>query len=214
MEREDMEREDMEREDMEREDMEREDMEREDMEREDMEREDMEREKKAKTYRFKFSPAFLEHLVGFTRIHKYDDKDAFKENWETWIQDNKEIINREDNRLRTAGYSGNILEKMYKSARYYFKNKSDKKVKEKKRKNYVGVAVEFRDLMDKHIKEICMRNDVKPSDGFLDFMDNGDEVEIRRENTRLKSYNFSAEDILKKLKKTYKNRYYIIQKNK
>ena len=37
---------------------------------------------------------------------------------------NKEIIKTESDRLAKDGYEGDALVKMYKSARYYFKNKN------------------------------------------------------------------------------------------
>ena len=55
---------------------------------------------------------------------------------------------------------------------------------------------------------------MKPSDGFVDFMDQVIYVEkINKETLRLKSYNFKKEEIFAKMKKTYKNRYFIYQKS-
>ena len=54
---------------------------------------------------------------------------------------------------------------------------------------------------------------MKPSDGFIDFMDDEKNIDfINTESVRLKSYNFKKEEILSKMKKTYKNRYFIYQK--
>ena len=83
----------------------------------------------SKTYRYKFSNEFLENLKEFTRIHKFDDAKVFKENFETWKEDNDETITREVNYMRNMGYEGDVIDKMYKSARYYFKNKSNEKIK-------------------------------------------------------------------------------------
>ena len=102
---------------------------------------------------------------------------------------------------------------MYKSARYYFKTKSNKKTEPIKRRNYIGLDSEFRDLMDTHIENVCVRREMKPSDGFVDFMDEEKYVDkINTETVRLKSYNFKQEEIFAKMKKTYKNRYFIYQK--
>mgnify|MGYP001465795542 CR=1 FL=1 len=46
------------------------------------------------------------------------------------------------------GYEGDVLVKMYKSARYYFKNKSAEKKDVKKRRQYVGLTPEFREAVD------------------------------------------------------------------
>jgi len=172
-----------------------------------------ETEKKTKTYRYKFSVEFLESLKDFSRIHRFDDATAFKDNWEIWCNENKDIIETESNILKRNGYKGDILVKMYKSARYYFKTKSNKKSEPVKRRNYIGLDSEFRDLMDSHIENVCVRREMKPSGGFVDFMDQVIYVEkINTETVRLKSYNFKQEEIFAKMKKTYKNRYFIYQK--
>ena len=168
---------------------------------------------KTKIYRHKFSPRFLEYLNDFSRIHRYDTADAFKDNWEIWCDENKDIIEEERKNLKEQGYDGKVLVKMYKSARYYFKTKSNKKTEPVKRRNYIGLDSEFRDLMDNHIENVCARREMKPSDGFIDFMDQVIYVDkINTETVRLKSYNFKQEEIFAKMKKTYKNRYFIYQK--
>ena len=68
----------------------------------------------SKTYRFKFSKGFLENLKEFTRIHKFDQPKAFKENFETWKEENDETVSREINYMRNMGYEGDVIEKMYK----------------------------------------------------------------------------------------------------
>lgn len=172
-----------------------------------------ETEKKTKTYRYKFSVEFLESLKDFSRIHRFDDATAFKDNWEIWCNENKDIIETESNILKRNGYKGDILVKMYKSVRYYFKTKSNIKTETKKRRNYVGLDCEFRDLMDEHIVNKCGRQEMKPSIGFNDFMDNEKfKPQINNEITRLTSFNLDKETIFNKIKKTYKNRYFIYQK--
>ena len=168
---------------------------------------------KTKIYRYKFTNEFLEYLKDFSRIHRYDTSEAFKDNWEIWCDENKNIISEEANKLRNAGYNGDILVKMYKSARYYFKTKSNIKKNPIKRRNYVGLDSEFRDLMDKHIMDVSSRRELKPAEGFIDFMDESNyHKQIRDESLRLKSYNFDENQILSKMKKTYKNRYFLYQK--
>jgi len=174
----------------------------------------MNEEIKIKTYRYKFSGDFLEHLKEFSRIHRFDDSVTFKDNWEIWCKENKKIIETEINILKEKGYEGNILVKMYKSARYYFKIKSNIKTKPNKRRNYIGLDIEFRDLMDEHIENKCGRQEMKPSNGFINFMDSEEyKEEIEIETLRLKSFNLGNDVILNKIKKTYKNRYFIYQKN-
>ena len=168
----------------------------------------------SRTYRFKFDTTFMNYLKEFSRLHKFDEPAAFKDNWNVWCNENKEIIKQEADRLKAAGYEGNALIKMYKSVRYYFKNKSNEKTKPKKRRQYVGLEPEFRDAIDEHINNIAMRREYKPADGYINFMDDSKNTAIiKRETLRLESYNFKKDEILAKFKKTYKNRYFTIQKN-
>ena len=103
---------------------------------------------------------------------------------------------------------------MYKSVRYYFKNKSTEKKDVKKRRQYVGLNPEFREAIDEHIENTSLRQELKPAEGYINFMDGAKYTElIRMEKIRLESYNFTKEEIVSKLKKTYKNRYFNMKKN-
>ena len=78
-------------------------------------------------YRFKFTEEFMEVLYEFSKIHQYDERKDFKEAWKIWVEENETIINQETTRLNDLGYKGDILDKMFKSARYYFRKKSSEK---------------------------------------------------------------------------------------
>lgn len=165
------------------------------------------------TFRFKFTPAFLEELKVFSHNHKHDDPKDFKMNWDIWTEKHKEIIDRETKILQTQNYKGNIHDKMYKSARYYFKNKSTEKTKPKKRRQYVGINRDILDSMDQHIDNI-IKNNFKPAQAYKSFMDDIEYKHlIDNEVTRLKNQELNREDIFNKFKKTYKNRYFIKKKN-
>ena len=167
----------------------------------------------SKKYRYKFSQDFKNELMKFSRIHKYDETPVFRDNWDIWCENNKKIIDDEIKVLKNNGYTGDALVKMYKSVRYYFKNKSDKKKEVAKRRQYLGLSPEFREAVDTHVKNVSLRRELKPSVGFIDFMDQVVYAElIRSEKLRLESYNFAKEDINNKFKKSYKNRYFLEQK--
>lgn len=164
------------------------------------------------TFRFKFSPEFLKNIKDFSVKHKFDNTEDFKINWDIWLKSNNEIITREKNYLDQMGYKGNINDKMYKSARYYFKNKSTEKTKPKKRRQYVGLNRDVLDSMDEHIEKIFEQK-LKPAIAYNNFMeDNTYKHLVENEMTRLKNQEFSREDVRDKLKKTYKNRYFIKKK--
>ena len=160
-----------------------------------------------KTFRFKFSNSFLPFIEEFARLHRYDDSKVFREKWKFWENEHRDIINRETQVLESVGYKGDVLVKMYKSARYYFKNKSFEKTKPKKRKQYIGLDRDLLDMMDTHIADVALKNSMKPADALVNFLDiDAIKPIIKREIVRLKSFNLDILDINKKIKKTYKNR--------
>ena len=76
-----------------------------------------------KIFRYKFEKEIVDLLMYFAKLHKYDNKDDYKEAWNTWFELNNDILERESRRIINLGYDGNVEQKMYKSARYYFRRK-------------------------------------------------------------------------------------------
>jgi hypothetical protein len=159
-------------------------------------------------YRYKFTQDFMDELYKFSKVHQYDDRKSFKEAWEIWTEESEDLISDEMERLEALGYDGDVLDKMFKSARYYFRKKSTSKPEPKERRKYVGVQKELLDAMDSHIISGLNQEDYKPSEGFSDFCVNNIEA-LKNEVERLLSNNLAADDIMKKVKKTYKNRYFM-----
>ena len=164
-------------------------------------------------YRYKFSSNVLNDIQEFTNVHKYDEPDIFREHWEMWAKENIDIIRREKVILNDAGYDGNVEEKMYKSARYYFKNKSKKKKDAKKRRQYIHFNKSFLGDMDEHIVKIAFSEKMKPSTAYNNF------TSIQEYSNKIdtivddfQKIDWKVVDILNKIKKTYKNRYFIQQK--
>jgi hypothetical protein len=161
-------------------------------------------------YRFKFTNEFTEELYKFSKIHQYDHRKDFKDAWEIWIEDNDGIVSEEVRRLNNIGYDGDILDKMFKSARYYFRKKSTEKKAPAKRRNYVGVNKEFLEAIDEHIKLNVLNPEYKPSDAFDEFCKSNIEL-LKEEIQNLCNNGFTdSNEIKQKIKKTYKNRYFLI----
>ena len=120
-------------------------------------------------------------------------------------------ISREIIYMRNMGYEGDVIEKMYKSARYYFKNKSNEKTKPKKRRQYIGIDIMLKDKMDEYIQEkLDNKVECKPSTVYDEFIENTKhKVLLDTETTRLKSFGMSDDEVVKKFKKTFKNRYFL-----
>jgi hypothetical protein len=160
-------------------------------------------------YRYKFTNEFMNELYNFSKIHQYDHRKDFKESWKTWVDEKSLIISKEIERLTELGYSGDILEKMFTSARYYFRKKRTEKTEPKQRCSYIGVQKELLEAMDIHINENRSK-EFKPSNGFDNFCKNNINL-LKQEIDRLVSCNIkNVEDIRKKIKKTYKNRYFVL----
>jgi Fe-S cluster biosynthesis and repair protein YggX len=166
-------------------------------------------------YRYKFTQEFMNEIYQFAKIHQYDERKDFKEAWEIWMETQTELINSEVNRLTTLNYQGNIIDKMFKSARYYFRKKGTVKKEPAQRSNYVAVNKELLDAMDQHIVTNITKKHYKPSEGFVDFCNTNIEL-LKEEVTRLfeeEGLQKDAKIVEKKIKKTYKNRYFIIVSN-
>ena len=162
-------------------------------------------------YRYKFTYEFTEELYKFSKIHQYDDKNDFKEAWNIWIKDNDDIVSQEVRRVTNLGYNGNIITKMFKSARYYFRKKNTEKKQPTERRNYVGVQKEILDSMDKHIETNIKNNSkYKPADAFHSYCnEHTDVIKVEIKNLLKLGLN-NPNEIKNKIKKTYKNRYFLL----
>lgn len=161
-------------------------------------------------YRYKFTTEFTTELYKFSKIHQYDHRKDFKEAWQIWIEDNKDLIDDETRRLTGLGYDGDVIDKMFKSARYYFRKKSTEKKEPSKRRNYVGSQKELLDAMDEHIKTSILLGDFKPSDGFDDFCSSNVDIIKEQIAQLMQSGIIDSNEMKAKIKKTYKNRYFLI----
>jgi hypothetical protein len=160
-------------------------------------------------YRFKFTDEFTNELHNFSKIHQYDHRKDFKEAWNIWLEEQEEIVGLEVRRLTRLGYDGDILEKMFKSARYYFRKKGVQKKEPAKRRVYQGAQKELLDAMDDHITSNINDHDYKPSEGFDHFCKEHLDV-VKEEVSHLCKNGFTdPQEIKTKIKKTYKNRYFL-----
>lgn len=161
-------------------------------------------------YRYKFTPNIVEKLKQFSDVHRFDEPEQFKEAWDEWVKENDEIISREETKLQEMGYKGDTIVKMYKSVRYYYKNKKYHEKKNIQRKKYVPLNKSFIKIIDEYIRLHGIK--IKPSEGYEEFIKNEKfKDDLNNEQTRLKSLEVNDEEFHKKLKKTYKNRYFLCQ---
>ena len=164
-------------------------------------------------YRYKFTEEFIEYLYNFSKIHQYDDRKDFKEAWIKWTEEHDDIVNMENRRLTNLGYDGNVLDKMFKSARYYFRNKSTEKKEPKERRQYISVTRELLNAMDNHIEKNMFNEDYQPKTGFILFCNSNDAI-LRETLANVVEQGITDSEVIQnKIKKTYKNRYFILTQN-
>jgi hypothetical protein len=165
-------------------------------------------------YRFKFTEDFITELYNFSKIHQYDERKDFKEAWKLWVEDNEALIATESERLTNLGYDGDIMDKMFKSARYYFRKKSTEKKEPMQRRQYISVNRELLEAMDRHIEKHIYDEDYKPKTGFISFCKEHEQL-LKENITKIceqdKTYLKLIEE---KIKKTYKNRYFTLTQYK
>jgi hypothetical protein len=161
-------------------------------------------------YRFKFTEDFMTELYNFSKIHQYDHRKDFKEAWVKWTEVHQNIIDSEIERLRALGYQNEddiVDDKMFKSARYYFRKKNPIRTEPKQRRQYIGVDHELLEKMDNHIIANIYNEDYKPKTAFVLFCKENEDI---LKKTIMKMSIQDAKLIQEKIKKTYKNRYFML----
>ena len=79
-----------------------------------------------------------------------------------------------------------------------------------KRRQYVTLSHDIIDAMDTHIKTNMKNENYKPALGFDDFCKNNMVIVATEKLTLENNHNLKKDYISSKIKKTYKNRYYLI----
>lgn len=169
-----------------------------------------------KIFRYKLCDDILLNITQFAKIHQFDDRHSYKEAWANWLVDNQDRVEREVSRLQQLAYKGDIIDKMFKAGRYYFREKENvkktKPVEENKRRNYIVMHPEIIQAMDKHLNERMHLPNFKPALAYNHFCEQ--EVDLlRKEIGRFVQEHADTIDgnqIAIKIKKTYKNRYFML----
>lgn len=163
------------------------------------------------TLHFNFSEDLVERFTYFATLHRFDERKDYKENWTKWIaeEDVATSINAEIERLTAEGYKGNILDKMFKSVRYYYRKKPFEPAPPKTRKTYESFPKEVLESIDDHIlgkiKEHATNEDsgkalLSPANSFSEYK-------------TIHQDKITDNTLEAKYKKTYKNRFFIFTKH-
>lgn len=160
----------------------------------------------SKVYRYKLNPQIIELVEKFAKLHQYDERKEYKEAWLEYIEKHKDLIQREKNRLTDLGYDGDLDDKMFKSGRYYYRNKPVTKSKPKDRRKYIALENNIVQSIYRYIHNQGIK--LKPAEGYKQYIEINKEL-ISAEIDRLKEeQSLSEEDIILKIKKSYKNQYF------
>jgi len=150
-------------------------------------------------------------LIEFSRVHQFDKSPEFKDSFQTFCDENEDIIEKEKQILNDKGYKGNVIDKIYKSSRYYFKNKDYTPQETKTRRKYIKQDKEFINIVD-DVVTISVRNNEKPALSYQNFIDNNEYSEILNAEKKRLSEHLNKDDVTSKIKKTFKNRFFIQKK--
>lgn len=167
-----------------------------------------------KKYRFDFTKDVAGLMYSFTKEHRDETAKNFRANWNEWInrEEIKRILTTECELLLNQGFKGDAWDKMYKSARYYYKKQpsdtaSKHQAKQKGTKHTNRFSLNFLQMIDTNISK-HMQDDKPQIELFNEFCETMSEeiiYELRVIKTEMGEI---PEDIKEKLKKTYKNRFY------
>ena len=184
--------------------------------------------KQTPIFRFNLSDEMVDALLDFSKMHQFDDRHAYANAWNEWknAPHISKMLADEIERLQNLDYRGSaesIENKIFKSGRYYFRNKSFVKVHPKPRGKYISVSKELICAMDEHIMRGINNNGnndgqtpSSPADLFSEFCKRCVcilKIEIDR-LIDLEQFSENPALIIAKIKKTFKNRAFQILKSK
>lgn len=174
----------------------------------------------------------IKELVNyFAKVHQYDDRNDFKDAWKEWCEEHEDEI---QNEVEYHQKNGNlhldyetIVQKLFVSARYYHRKKSNKQASDEdkkerserserktnnqqkdNRRKYIKLSNDVLDTMREHAEYDLEYGTGKPSDAYQEFCDENPKL-VDEETERLRNtYTMSRMCAMSKIKKTYKNLYY------
>lgn len=159
-------------------------------------------------YRFKFDTDISEKIATFSSLHCNESLTDFKKHWAQFIITNKDIIELENRRLCNAGMTMDVVDKMFSSARYWHTKKNSVTKKEKENKTHTSINRVFLVAMDAHIQK--SGSTMKPSIAFEHFCEHN-RIVLKTEIDCLKAATVCVDEIRVKIKKTYKNRHFVMK---
>ena len=168
------------------------------------------------TYRFKLNSELSSAIKVFSLKYKNASRSDFKKSFDLWEKSNNELICLEQRRLLNLGYAGDFKDKIYKSARYYYKNKNkenpakpetdDKKLSS----TYIPRNSKFLEFVENYIHKHNMKQSLLYKQ-FINETSDKIVAEIENEINRLKTFQLTNKQSFQKIKKQFNNAYYKIK---
>jgi hypothetical protein len=211
-----------------------------------------------KILRFKLSDIVMKKINEFAIKHKTSHRKVYKEEWNKWLEINKEMVEEEIKRTNDLGYKECVKEKMFNAGRYYFRkrgaapltpmgsapfeprnditedtlsettkkeleitkkeletNKPKEIVEKPKEKVKVRTYIKLNEYVlttiDNHIIKYMDNEDYTPAYGHAQFCINNKELLYNEfMNFQKNNIEMDIQNYLKKIKNTYKNRYFLL----
>lgn len=177
-------------------------------------------------FRYIYTDEVADLLNEFAEIHRYDERKTFKSEWENWIanDDIKKQLHQEIKRLESMGMDDDIMDRMFKSARYYYRKKPliEKRKAETKQPKQKTPYIGFTSATLQHMDEYIQKKEklqISPANLYELYCNEnkeiiGAEIKEYKKKWEDKSPNqlLPAEEFIHKFKKTFKNRYYLLKK--
>lgn len=173
-----------------------------------------------KKFRYDFTDEVGNLLSIFSKEHENEKYKEFQKSWNEWTnkEEIKEILEKECDRLEKQGYENDVWDKMYKSARYYYKKKDSEKKEKIQSKHTNRFSTMFLSIIDEFIKyrltnQLESENQLSLSqpESYNEFCISNKDHLLNEFKRLIKERGFIPENIEAKLKKTYKNRFHLIR---
>jgi hypothetical protein len=188
------------------------------------------------THRFTFGKECTKKLNEFAHLHQEDDRKLFQKAWSEWIQqpDIHSMIEEEIRLVKEQGFEGDVLDKMFKSTRYYYRKKpeSTNPKEQKPRKKYERLDTEILEDIDNHIlsqikqktrissksksENLLLTIGAAPSESFENYCATHKDLFLARARVENPTQEITKDQLMntiEKFKKTYKNRFYVLRQH-
>lgn len=182
-----------------------------------------------KKFRFDFSHKVKLMLADFANMNMGVSRKEFTDAWFKWVGHTtiKTILTSETNQMESDGFDGDVLDKMFKSVRYYHRKRESVKNEStsqstgkhqnrfsreflKQMDNYIQSQIDdLKNVNTTHGKEV---NTLAQSVAYIQYCE-VNQNNILSEFRSIKQQRGKLSDMMAdKLKKTYKNRFYACRK--